>query len=292
MSTHSSLKPAPNRPSLITNQAGHTIEQIDPQLTRRFRESATITQHRINPSASTISGLSPIQQNPTSPSLILNSAGFPPTNVVSNASASIVQSSLAHTVPHKSQFPPIPESAALWDPITPIDPVQQATSASFVDIQSQFSRLLFNLLPSGPPVLPTPGPVTQTPGPLVATPIFDSFIHSPSPMSFPLSSERGLVVPSHAIAISSPTNGSSNYPPGDKTCFLRSLEEFDRGMLEAYIAECNTDISLKDFELPKKDALNRYLCAYFEGLHEHHPFIHTPTFNPVAIKGTSLIGDC
>jgi hypothetical protein len=50
------------------------------------------------------------------------------------------------------------------------------------------------------------------------------------------------------------------------------------------------DVSLGDFELPKKDALNRYLCAYFEGMHQHHPFIHTPTFDPVNIKGMSLEG--
>jgi hypothetical protein len=63
------------------------------------------------------------------------------------------------------------------------------------------------------------------------------------------------------------------------------LEDFDKGVLEAYISECDIDGSLGNFELPKKDALNRYLCAYFEGMHQHHPFIHTPTFDPVSIKG-------
>ena len=105
-------------------------------------------------------------------------------------------------------------------------------------------------------------------------------------MSFPLSQERGLVVPTHAAAISSPTNSSSSYPPGSKTSFLRSLEDFDRGVLENYITECDMDVSLGDFDLPKKDALNRYLFAYFEGMHQHHPFIHTATFDPVRIKGT------
>ena len=109
-------------------------------------------------------------------------------------------------------------------------------------------------------------------------------------MSFPVSAERGMVVPTHsasmaANAISSPSNSSSSYPPGNKTSFLRSLEDFDRGVLEAYIAEADIDVSLRDFELPRKDALNRYLCAYFEGMHQHHPFIHTPTFDPVSIKG-------
>lgn len=101
-----------------------------------------------------------------------------------------------------------------------------------------------------------------------------------------------MVVPTHsasmaANAISSPSNSSSSYPPGSKTSFLRSLEDFDRGVLEAYIAEADIDVSLRDFELPRKDALNRYLCAYFEGMHQHHPFIHTPTFDPVSIKGIS-----
>ena len=48
------------------------------------------------------------------------------------------------------------------------------------------------------------------------------------------------------------------------------------------------DVSLREFELPRKDALNRYLCAYFEGMHQHHPFIHTPTFDPVSIKGMEI----
>jgi hypothetical protein len=59
--------------------------------------------------------------------------------------------------------------------------------------------------------------------------------------------------------------------------------------LETYISECDIDGSLGDFELPKKDALNRYLCAYFEGMHQHHPFIHTSSFDPVSIKGTLCV---
>ena len=103
-------------------------------------------------------------------------------------------------------------------------------------------------------------------------------------MSFPLSQERGLVIPTHVAVMSSPASTSSSYPPG-KTPFLRSLEDLDRGVLESYIAECDMDVSLRDFELPKKDALNRYLCAYLEGMHQHHPFIHTATFDPVNTRG-------
>jgi hypothetical protein len=197
----------------------------------------------------------------------------------------MVPPALAHPTPQKPAFSPLPtaESPALWDSFTSLE---QATS--FGDIQSQFSRLLFNLLPSGTSVPATPAPITQTPAPIAATPNLDSFIHSPSPMSFPVSAERGIVHPTHLNAISSPSNSSSSYPPGSKTSFLRSLEDFDRGVLESYIAEADMDVSLRDFELPKKDALNRYLCAYFEGMHQHHPFIHTPTFDPITIKGTRL----
>lgn len=220
---------------------------------------------------------------------LLNGTHFsPPSNMLSNHSPSLINPSIAHPIPHKPAFSPLPESPALWDAFTTLEALQPTTpSASFGDIQSQFSRLLFNLLPSAPSVPPTPGPV-QTPAPIAATPNLDSFIHSPSPMSFPLSSERGLVVPTHTAAISSPTNSSSSYPPGNKISFLRSLEDFDRGVLETYIAECDMDVSLADFDLPKKDALNRYLCAYFEGMHQHHPFIHTATFDPVSIKGSLI----
>ena len=231
----------------------------------------------------TIPGLSPLHHNPTSPGLILNGTSFsPPVHL-----SSMVPPALAHPTPQKASFSPLPtvESPALWDSFASLE-----TSTSFGDIQSQFSRLLFNLLPSGSSVPATPAPITQTPAPVPATPNLDSFIHSPSPMSFPVSAERGMVHPTHAApgnAISSPTNSSASYPPGSKTSFLRSLEDFDRDVLETYIAEADMDVTLRDFELPKKDALNRYLCAYFEGMHQHHPFIHTPTFDPVSIKGTS-----
>jgi hypothetical protein len=284
-----SHKPVLKRSGSTAAQAGYTISPLDPQLSR-FRESPTMSHHNINPSPPTIPGLSPIHHNPQSPSLILNGNHFSPSsNLLSHTSPSMVPPILSHPTPHKPSFSPLAESPALWDSFTTLEALQPTTpSASFGDIQSQFSRLLFNLLPSGPSVPATPAPLTQTPGPLVATPNLDSFIHSPSPMSFPLSSERGLVIPTHTAAISSPTNSSASYPPGSKTSFLRSLEDFDRGVLETYIAECDMDVSLGDFDLPKKDALNRYLCAYFEGMHQHHPFIHTATFDPVATKGISL----
>jgi len=106
-------------------------------------------------------------------------------------------------------------------------------------------------------------------------------------MSFPLSSERGVVIPTHAASISDPTNRSASYPSGSKTFFLRSLDNFDRGVLESYIADCDMDSSFADFDLPKRDDLYRYLCAYFERMHQHHPFIHTATFDPVTVKGMS-----
>jgi len=286
-SLQTSTKPILNRSNSTTSQSGHTMQQHDPQLISRFRESPTMTHHSLHASPPNIPGLSPIHQNAQSPSInLLNGTHFsPPSNMLSQQSPSMINPSIAHPTPHKPAFSPLPESPALWDAFTTLEALQPTTpSASFGDIQSQFSRLLFNLLPSAPSMPPTPGQV-QTPAPIAATPNLDSFIHSPSPMSFPLSSERGLVVPTHAAAISSPTNSSSSYPPGSKTSFLRSLEDFDRGVLETYIAECDMDVSLADFDLPKKDALNRYLCAYFEGMHQHHPFIHTATFDPVSIKG-------
>jgi hypothetical protein len=254
--------------------------QLDPQLTTLSGPSPTIP------------GLSPIHHHPQSPGLILNGTNFSPqSHILSNLSPALINPTLTHTTPHKSAFSPLVESPALWESFSSLDPMN--TSLSFTDIQSQFSKLLFPLLPSGPSVPPTPGPVPQTPAQVVHTPNLDSFIHSPSPMSFPLSSERGLVVPSHTTvqqaAISSPTNSSASYPPGSKTSFLRSLEDFDRGVLESEIRKCDGDITYtrfdSKFELPKKDALNRYLCAYFEGMHQHHPFIHTATFDPVSIKG-------
>lgn len=291
-------KPVLGRSNSTTSQ--HTLHQhqhsqsrsqghqsLDPPLSR-VRESPTMTHHNINPSP-IIPGMSPTHHNPQSPSLLLNGTSFsPPSNLLSNPSPSMVPPTLAHPTPHKAGFSPMQaESPALWDSFTSLDQLQPATpSASFGDIQSQFSRLLFNLLPSGTSVPGTPAPLTHTPA-VAATPNLDAFIHSPSPMSFPLSSERGMVIPTHNQPISSPTNSSSSYPPGSKTSFLRSLEDFDRGVLETYIAECDMDVTLGEFELPKKDALNRYLCAYFEGMHQHHPFIHTPTFDPVSIKGNS-----
>ena len=268
--------------SIASQSTTHNIQPLDPQPSR-FRESPTMTHHNIDPSPPTIPGLSTIHHNPQSPSLILNATNFsPPSNLSSNPS-SIHNPTLAHPTPRKPHFSLLPESPALWDSFSALEAIPP--SASFGDIQSQFSRLLFNLLPSGPSVPPTPGPLAQTPAPLVATASLDSFIHSPSPMSFPLSSERGLVIPTHAAAISSPTNSSASYPPGSKTSFLRRLEDFDRGVLESYIMESDTGVSLADFELPRKDVLTRYLCAYFEGMHQHHPFIHTATFDLVSIKG-------
>ena len=288
-------KPVLGRPNSTTSQHtqhhqhSHSHSQghqpLDPPLSR-VRESPTMAHHNINPSP-IIPGMSPTHHNPQSPSLLLNGTSFsPPSNLLSNPSPSMVPPSLAHPTPHKASFSPMQaESPALWDSFTSLEQLQPTTpSASFGDIQSQFSRLLFNLLPSGTSLPTTPAAITQTPA-VAATPNLDSFIHSPSPMSFPLSSERGMVIPTHNQTISSPTNSSSSYPPGSKTSFLRSLEDFDRGVLETYIAECDMDVSLGEFELPKKDALNRYLCAYFEGMHQHHPFIHTPTFDPVSIKG-------
>lgn len=289
-SMHLPSKPILNRSSSTVGQQGQTsIAPLDPPLSR-VRESPTMSHHNIHPSP-TIPGLSPIHHNPQSPSLLLNGTSFsPPSNLLSNHSPSMIPPTLAHPTPHKPAFSPLAESPALWDSFTSLEALQPNTpSASFGDIQSQFSRLLFNLLPSGTSLPTTPGPLS-TPA-VAATPNLDAFIHSPSPMSFPLSSERGMVIPTHsanAAAISSPTNSSSSYPPGSKTSFLRSLEDFDRGVLETYISECDIDGSLGDFELPKKDALNRYLCAYFEGMHQHHPFIHTPSFDPVSIKGTIL----
>jgi hypothetical protein len=284
-SMHSSAKPILNR-SNSTGQSTHAIQPLDPQLAR-FRQSPTMTHHNIDPSPPTIPSISPTRHDPQSPSLIPNGPNFsPPWNLLPNSSLSMVNSTLVHPAPHTPHFSPLVESSAPWDSF----PVLDATppSASFGDIQSQFSRLLFNLLPRGPSVSPTFGSIVQTPTPLTATPNLDSFIHSPSPMSFPLSSERGLIIPTHAAPISSPTNTSATYSPGSKTSFLRSLENFDRGVLESYIAECDMDVSLAEFDLPKNDALNRYLCAYFEGMHQHNPFIHTPTFNPVSIKRISV----
>ena len=65
------------------------------------------------------------------------------------------------------------------------------------------------------------------------------------------------------------------------------MKDLDQGVLESYIAECDMDVSLADFDLPKQDALNQYLCAYFERMHQHYPFIHIATFDPVCIKGIS-----
>ena len=112
-------------------------------------------------------------------------------------------------------------------------------------------------------------------------------------MSFPLSSERGLVVPSPpdpqtAAATLGPTSSNPSNQPGSETSFLPSLE-FDRGVLETEIRKCNTEILYLKVEVPKKEALNRYLCAYFEGMHEHHPFIHTATFDPATIKGATVL---
>ena len=272
-----------------THGSGH--QPLDPPLSR-IRESPTMTHHNINPSP-IIPGMSPSHHNPQSPSLLLNGNSFSPPNLLSKLSPSMIPSALAHPTPHKASFSPLQaESPALWDTFTSLEQLQPSTpSASFGDIQSQFSRLLFNLLPSGTSLPNTPAPITQIPA-VGATPNLDSFIHSPSPMSFPLSSERGMVVPTHNQPISSPSNSSSSYPPGSKTSFLRSLEDFDRGVLETYIAECDMDVSLGEFELPKKDALNRYLCAYFEGMHQHHPFIHTPTFDPVSIKAPLFLSMC
>jgi hypothetical protein len=282
-SFHSSTKPVLQRSSSTASQYNIQPSTLDPQLAR-LRESPTMTLHNINPSPPNIPGLSPIHHNPQSPSLILNGSNFSPSlNLLSNHSPSLVNPTLVHPASHKPHFSPLPESPALWDSIATLE--DKPPSASFGDIQSQFSRLLFNLLPTGPSIPTAPGPLAQTPAPLVATSNLDSFIHSPSPMSFPLSSERGLVIPTHAAAISSPTNSSASYPPGSKTSFLQNLEDFDIGVLESYIAECSMDVSLADFELPKKEVLNKYLCAYFEGMHQHHPFIHTPTFDPFSIKG-------
>jgi len=298
-SMHSTSKPIIHRSNSTTSQthSSTTMPSLESHIAR-FRESPTLSHHNIHPSPPTIPGLSPIHHNPQSPSLLLNGTNFsPPSNILNQTSPSGLPSSLAHPTPHKPSFSPLAESPALWDSLTSLEGLHQPTtpSASFGDIQSQFSRLLFNLLPSQPSVPPTPGgPSAQTPAHIVATPNLDSFIHSPSPMSFPLSSERGHLVPTHssanqaAAAISSPTNSSASYAAGTKTSsFLRSLEDFDRVALERYIMESDLDVSLsREFELPKKDALNRYLCAYFEGMHQHHPFIHTATFDPVNIKGT------
>ena len=263
----------------------------NPQPLSRFRESPTITNQSIHPSPPTMLGLSHNHPDPQSPSLnIPNGTNIsPPSNKLSNQSPSVINPSVPHPTPYIPAFSPLPESPALWDSFTTLEAFQSTNpSLSFGDIQSQFSRLLFNLLPSGPSVPPTPGPnPVQIPASIAATPNLDSFIHSPSPMSFPLSSERGLIVPTQANAISSPANSSSSYPPGSKPSFLRSLEDFDRNVLETNITKCNTHVSLGDFELPKKDALHRYLCAYFEGMHQHHPFIHTGTFDSVSIKGIS-----
>jgi Fungal specific transcription factor domain len=238
--------------------------------------------HHMHPSP-TIPGLSPIH-HPQSPSLMLNGSSYSPSSsLLANVPPSMMTPALAHPTPHKASFSPLGESPALWEAFNALESLQPDTpSAHFGDVNSQFSRLLFNLLPSGNS-LPT------TPGPIAATPNLDSFIHSPSPMSFPLSSERGMVIPTHSAAgaMPSPSNSTSSYPSGGKTHFLRSLEDFDLGILESYIADCDMDVSLGKFDLPKKDALNRYLCAYFEGMHQHHPFIHTPTFDPATIKGTS-----
>jgi hypothetical protein len=247
-----------------------------------------MTHHNINASPPNIPGPPSIHHNPQSPSLNLNETGIsPPLNLSSNPSTSIVPPTLVHSTPHNPAFSLPPEAPVLWDPLTSVEVIPTVTSsASSGDVQSQISRLLFNLLPSGPSVPVTAGAVPQTPARASATSNLDSFIHSPSPMSFPLSSERGLVVPTQAATISTPINSRTYSPPISKTSFLKSLDYFDRGVLESYIIECSTSALLTDFELPKNDALYRYLCAYFENMHEHHPFIHTATFEPVAVKGS------
>ena len=283
-STHSPTKPMFNLSNSM-NQSAHAIQPLGPQLAR-FRQSPTMEHHNINPSPSTILGLSPIHHNLQFPSLILNGTNFSPSsNSLSNPSPSMIDPTLTHPTPHKPHFLPLAEPSAFRDSFSTLEVMPP--SASFGDTQSQFSRLLSNLLPSGPSISATSGPVAQIAAPLPATPKLDSFIHSPSPMSFPLSSERGLVVPTHTATISSPTNSSTSYTPRSKTSFLRRMEDFDRGVLESFIAKCDMDFALADFDLPKNDALNLYLCAYFEGMHQHHPFIHTATFDPVSIKGMS-----
>ena len=192
-STHRATQLVLNRSNSTTDQFADAIQPLDPQLAK-FRESP---HHYINPSPPPIPDLSPIHHNPQSPTLILNGTNFsPPSSLLSNPSSSMVNPILPYPTHHKPHFSPLAESPALWDSFSTLEAMPP--SASFGDIQSQFSRLLFNLLPSGPSVSPTPGPVAQTPAPLAATPNLDSFIHSPSPMSFPLSSERGLVIPTHS----------------------------------------------------------------------------------------------
>lgn len=284
---HSGSKSGGNQVNSTASQAAsHSIPPLDPQLTRSH-ELPTMT-HTLNASPPTMPGLSTIHPNPQSPSLILNGAAYSLSSTLlpHTSPPMAVPPSIAQPTPHKPSFPPLAGTPALWDSFSNVETLQSSTpSASLGDIQSQFSRLLFNLLPTGSSVPPTPGPVAATPGPISSTPNLDSFIHSPSPMSFPLSQERGLVIPTHVAVMSSPASSSSSYPPG-KTPVLRSLEDLDLGVLESYIAECDMDVSLRDFELPKKDALNRYLCAYFEGMHQHHPFIHIATFDSVNTKGT------
>jgi hypothetical protein len=265
---------------------GQPMAALDPQLVL-FQESPTVTQHHpMNSSSPTILGLSPLHHNSRSP-LAINGSGFSPSNLLPANSSSIIPSTL-HPTTHNASLSPMAESPGLWDSFTTLEATQPTTpSALSGDIQSQFSWLLFSLLPSQSSVPPTPGGTGQTPA--AATPNLDSFIHSPSPMSFPLSSERGFVIPSPAAPSFSPTNSGSSYPPGSRNSFFRSLEDFDRGTLEGYVSEGAADVSLNDFELPKQDALNRYLYAYFEGMHRHHPFIHPATFNPTSTKGNPPI---
>ena len=274
--THSSTKSVSRSGSTTSSRSPPVTQHLDRQLAR-FRESPTITQPDVNP-------LSPTHHNPQSPSRILNGTKFsPPSNLLSNPSSSLVNATAVHPTPHKPHFSPLAESPVLWDSFLTFEAIPP--SASFGDIQFQLSRLHSSLLPTVPP---SSSSLTQTQGPLAATPNLDSFIHSPSPMSFPLSSERGLVIPTHVGSMSSPTNSGATYPTGSNASFSRKLENFDPGILDSYLAECDVTISLADFDLPKKDVLNQYLFAYFEGMHQHHPFIHTATFDSVSFKGIFL----
>lgn len=49
---------------------------------------------------------------------------------------------------------------------------------------------------------------------------------------------------------------------------------------------------VEGFTLPSQHELNRYICAYFDGFHEHLPFIHTPTWTAESCDTGLFIAMC
>ena len=183
----------------------------------------------------------------------------------SRRSVSSISDAYDSPAPHSSSAPP-------WDPPTPSSAHGSCNDSWNGSLQPPKLQLpsmdrSFSSDPSHAPSLHS-GLLSSAATPPTYSPY--PYTNPPSPLSFGAHNLSAQVAPP---------------PPPPKV-----ESDNERNMIVENIRLMDVECVVADkFRLPSRSALNRYLSTYFNFLHHHFPFIHSPSFNPSTVAPPLLL---